>query len=48
MSREICGQAGCELVPGPEECFDKKETFIHEVSSGWGMCKVKVKSKSIK
>lgn len=29
--RELCGPSGCDLKPGPEECFDKKETVVQEV-----------------
>ena len=32
VPRELCGPSGCELQPGPEECFDKKETVVQEVS----------------
>ena len=32
VPRELCGPSGCELTPGPEECFDKKETIVQEVS----------------
>merc|ERR1712168_390947 len=28
VPRELCGPSGCELIPGPEECFDKKEVVI--------------------
>ena len=31
VPRELCGPSGCELKPGPEECFDKKETIVTEV-----------------
>jgi hypothetical protein len=31
VPRELCGPSGCVLSPGPEECFDKKETVIQEV-----------------
>lgn len=31
VPRELCGPSGCILTPGPEECFDKKETVIQEV-----------------
>jgi len=31
VPRELCGPSGCELTPGPEECFDKKETIVQEV-----------------
>merc|ERR1711970_161460 len=31
VPRQITGPAGCKLEPGPEECFDKKETVIVEV-----------------
>lgn len=29
--RQLCGPSGCELKPGPEECFDKTETVVSEV-----------------
>lgn len=31
VPRELCGPSGCLLSPGPEECFDKKETIVQEV-----------------
>ena len=31
VPRDLCGPSGCILQPGPEECFDKKETVITEV-----------------
>jgi hypothetical protein len=31
VPRELCGPSGCELKPGPEECFDKKDTVVQEV-----------------
>ncbi|XP_040576402.1 uncharacterized protein [Lepeophtheirus salmonis] len=31
VPRELCGPSGCVLQPGPEECFDKKETIVQEV-----------------
>ena len=31
VQRELCGPSGCELKPGPEECFNKKETVVQEV-----------------
>jgi len=31
VPRELCGPSGCELKPGPEQCFDKKETVVQEV-----------------
>merc|ERR1712137_1272529 len=31
VPRELCGPSGCILTPGPEECFDKKETVVQEV-----------------
>jgi len=31
IPRELCGPSGCELRPGPEECFEKSETVITEV-----------------
>lgn len=30
--RQLCGPSGCELKPGPEECFDKTETVVTEAS----------------
>lgn len=30
VPRDLCGPSGCVLQPGPEECFDKKETIISE------------------
>ena len=30
VPRDLCGPSGCILQPGPEECFDKKETVITE------------------
>ena len=32
VPRQLCGPSGCVLSPGPEECFDKKETVVQEVS----------------
>jgi len=29
--RQLCGPSGCELKPGPEECFDRTETVVQEV-----------------
>ena len=29
---EVCGPLACKLEPGPEECFDKQETVVQEVS----------------
>ena len=29
--KELCA-SGCGFVQGPEECYDKKETIIHDVS----------------
>jgi len=29
--RELCGPGGCIPKPGPEECFDKKETVVIDV-----------------
>ena len=29
--RELCGPGSCIPKPGPEECFDKKETIVQEV-----------------
>merc|ERR1712045_313806 len=31
VPRELCGPSGCVLTPGPQECFDKKETIVQEV-----------------
>eukprot|EP00095_Tigriopus_kingsejongensis_P012048 maker-scaffold90_size386344-snap-gene-1.24 protein:Tk12048 transcript:maker-scaffold90_size386344-snap-gene-1.24-mRNA-1 annotation:"hypothetical protein" len=31
VARELCGPSGCLPQPGPEECFDKKETVVQEV-----------------
>merc|ERR1712142_667796 len=31
VPKELCGPSGCELVPGPEECFPKTETVVSEV-----------------
>lgn len=31
VPRELCGPSGCVLAPGPEECFDRKETVVQEV-----------------
>ena len=31
--RQLCGPSGCVPEPGPEECFDKKETVVQEVCS---------------
>merc|ERR1712076_239621 len=31
VPRELCGPSGCELKPGPEECFDRTETVAQEV-----------------
>ena len=31
VPRELCGPSGCELKPGPEECFDRTETIAQEV-----------------
>jgi len=28
---EVCGPSGCNLEPGPEECYPKKETVVVEV-----------------
>ena len=30
--KELCAPSGCGFVQGPEECYDKKETIIHDVS----------------
>ena len=31
VPRELCGPSGCELRPGPLECFDKDKTVVQEV-----------------
>lgn len=31
VARQLCGPSGCVPEPGPEECFDKKETVVTEV-----------------
>jgi len=31
VPKELCGPSGCELKPGPEECFPKQETVVSEV-----------------
>ena len=31
VAKELCGPSGCNLVAGPEECFDKSETVVTEV-----------------
>jgi len=31
IERTLCGPSGCVPTPGPEECFDKKETVVQEV-----------------
>merc|ERR1711917_34006 len=31
VPRELCGPSGCELKPGPEECFPRTETVVSEV-----------------
>merc|ERR1711910_188584 len=31
VPKELCGPSGCNLVPGPEECFPKTETVVSEV-----------------
>ncbi len=31
VPRQLCGPSGCIPEPGPEECFDKKETIVQEV-----------------
>ena len=30
--KELCAPSGCGFVQAPEECYDKKETVIHDVS----------------
>ena len=32
VPRELCGPSGCVPQAGPEECFNKKETVVQEVS----------------
>ena len=34
VPRQLCGPSGCVPQPGPEECFDKKETVVQEVRMG--------------
>jgi len=31
VPKELCGPSGCELKPGPEECFPRTETVVSEV-----------------
>jgi len=31
VARQLCGPSGCVPKPGPEECFDKKETVVIDV-----------------
>ena len=31
-ARQLCGPSGCLLKPGKEECFDKTETVVSEVT----------------
>ena len=31
VPKKLCAPVGCGFVPGPEECYPKKETTIHEV-----------------
>merc|ERR1712018_330597 len=31
VPKELCGPSGCELKPGPEECFPRTETVVTEV-----------------
>ena len=31
VARQLCGPGSCIPEPGPEECFDKKETVVVEV-----------------
>jgi len=31
IARQLCGPSGCVPQPGPEECFDKKETVVIDV-----------------
>ena len=33
VPRELCGPSGCDLKPGPEECFDKTEAAVQEVTT---------------
>jgi hypothetical protein len=33
VPRQLCGPSGCVPEPGPEECFDKKETVVQEVGN---------------
>ena len=30
--RELCGPSGCDLKPGPEKCWDERQTVVQEVS----------------
>ena len=32
VPRQLCGPSGCQQTAGPEECFDRQETVIQEVS----------------
>ena len=34
VARQLCGPGSCVPQPGPEECFDRKETVVTEVSHG--------------
>jgi len=34
VPRTLCGPSGCVPQPGPEECFDKKETVVQDVRIG--------------
>ena len=37
VARQLCGPGSCVPQPGPEECFDRKETVVTEVSQGLSM-----------
>ena len=39
---EVCGPIGCRLEPGPEECFDKQETVVQEVSAEGDNCHLRI------
>ena len=31
VPKEVCGEKGCNLVPGPEVCYDETQTVIQQV-----------------
>ena len=33
VPRQLCGPSGCQQTAGPEECFDRQETVVQEVST---------------